>query len=462
MKKNVFLIVLVCLLALSCVLFGCDNKEDISSLSLTAPNGITMRVGARTDVTKYFEKEGKGKIEYAVENADVLSIKGSTITALKEGTAYVVISGGEHVVRLYVEVSDGKRISFDLADTTAVYDGRKHNIAWYSDPLPEGTEVELYHNGERFDGATNAGTYEITFQLKLPKGYIAVSEKNRAVLTIQKARYRMSDVSFSNAQYEYDGNEHAVFLQGTLPEGISVRYENNRATEAGTYRAKAIFAGEDPNYEKIADMTSVLTIEKKIYALADNGFRTVAKTYDGEDVIETLTNLPEGCAARVYTENGEEARFVNAGNYEAYAQLTIDKKLYDNYVFMTHDKFVYFEKIGENEYRSEEVKAEVSIYKAELTTQRFEIRNRAGEPIETITYGQSITFAEEGGDVVFALVGDAPVGVKKEYEGLISYDINAPEKNAYGQYDSGGTHIVRLTYVLPEGSRSRPRSGKAR
>ena len=447
MKKKRILFVLSIILLLCFLLFGCD-KGEITSLRLTAPNGVSMKVGAKADVTKYYEREGKGEIAYAVENAEVLSLDGSTVTALKEGEAYVVITGGNHTVRLYVKVSDGKRVRYGLADTDADYDGRAHTAAFYGDAFPEGTQIELFYNGQPFVSAVDAGVYEITSRVTLPQGYIAVCEKETAFLTIHKARYRM-DVSFNGAKYVYDGNEHAVFVQGTLPEGVTVRYENNRATKAGTYRAKAVFSGEDPNYEKIADMVCLLTIEKNVCSLTEKGFFDVEKAYDGQPTTPRLADLPSGATARVYGANGKEATFTDAGKYTAYADLTVNAELYDNYLFTTADRIVVFDRKGENKYVAEGLEIDVVIRKATLAPQTFVITDANGNESENIVYGQSISFGKPGGEIVFSLTGDAPFTVEDGVTSPVPYRILEPEKNSFGNYDSA-VHTVTIEYDLPQ------------
>ncbi|MEK6513653.1 hypothetical protein, partial [Myroides odoratimimus] len=56
-----------------------------------------------------------------------------------------------------------------------------------------------------------------------------------AILTIEKAR--ITGVKFSKKEVTYDGKEHELLLEGELPLGVTATYKNNRATNAGTYKA---------------------------------------------------------------------------------------------------------------------------------------------------------------------------------------------------------------------------------
>ena len=46
-------------------------------------------------------------------------------------------------------------------------------------------------------------------------------------------------IAFESKTVDYDGSEHSIVVSGTLPDGAKVDYENNAATNAGEYSAKA-------------------------------------------------------------------------------------------------------------------------------------------------------------------------------------------------------------------------------
>lgn len=96
---------------------------------------------------------------------------------------------------------------------------------------------------------------------------ITVSEKPKADFT---------GLSLSNKTYTYDGTQKSIAVSGTLPQGASVAYENEKATDAGTYNVKAVVSGEGYN-----DLTlnAVLKIEPK--SLTVSGLVAENKTYDG-------------------------------------------------------------------------------------------------------------------------------------------------------------------------------------
>ena len=53
-----------------------------------------------------------------------------------------------------------------------------------------------------------------------------------------------------------------IEITGTLPEGVTVSYTTNKGTVVGTYNATAKFTYDTANYNTIADMNAVLTINK--------------------------------------------------------------------------------------------------------------------------------------------------------------------------------------------------------
>jgi len=81
-------------------------------------------------------------------------------------------------------------------------------------------------------------------------------------ITVSKLTIDMSGVTFADKTVAYDGTANSITIGGTLPAGVTVSYEGNGKTEAGTYTVTAKFAVADTvNYNAIADMTATLTIE---------------------------------------------------------------------------------------------------------------------------------------------------------------------------------------------------------
>ena len=67
------------------------------------------------------------------------------------------------------------------------------------------------------------------------------------------------DVTFADVTTHYNGEAHALTVGGTLPEGATVTYENNTATEEGTYDAKATLRLGD----EVKILTAKLTVKER-------------------------------------------------------------------------------------------------------------------------------------------------------------------------------------------------------
>lgn len=113
--------------------------------------------------------------------------------------------------------------------------------------------------------ATDAGEYEATVTLVETKGvkYEWETEFDGKIkYIIDKAHYDLSGNNFSDVTISYDGKAHSILIEGELPEGIVVSYDNNNKIDVGVYSIVASFTGEDANHYKIEDMTATLTIKK--------------------------------------------------------------------------------------------------------------------------------------------------------------------------------------------------------
>ena len=151
---------------------------------------------------------------------------------------------------------DMSGVSFE--DATYAYDGGEKTLT-VTGTLPEGVTVSYSANT-----LTNAGELEVTatFTGEDTDNYNAIAPMT-AMLTIRKADYDMSGVSFEDATYTYDGGEKTLTVTGTLPEGVTVSYSANTLTNAGELEVTATFTGEDTdNYNAIDPMTATLTIDK--------------------------------------------------------------------------------------------------------------------------------------------------------------------------------------------------------
>ena len=201
-------------------------------------------------------------------------------------------------------------------DKTVTFDGNFHSI--YADNLPEGVEVEYEGNYKK-----DAGVYTVTANFIAPLNAAPIDPMT-ATLTIDKAPFDVSSFSFPDQEARYDGQTHPIALEGTLPNGLKVIYENNENIELGEHEVTAHFAWDDSyqyvqnlknNYLLPADMKATLTIIKGIPAIE---FNDLSVPYDEQAHSITIEgDLPEGITVE-YTNNGQ----TKAGEYEITAHFS--------------------------------------------------------------------------------------------------------------------------------------------
>ena len=224
------------------------------------------------------------------------------------------------VVKGEYDISD---IKFE--NKTVVYDGTAQSLA-ITGTLPEGVTV-TYDGNER----TDVGIYEVTAHFEGDaKNYKPIPDMT-ATLTIEKARYDMSNVRFIGRSFVYDGNEHRLEVTGDLPEGVTVSYVNNGLTDVGSVEVIAIFKGDTHNYEPIKELSATLTVVKGEYDMSNIKFEDKTVTYDGTlHSLEVTGTLPEGVTV-TYVNNHKAF----AGTYEVTAHFKGDGLNYNPIPDMT-------------------------------------------------------------------------------------------------------------------------------
>lgn len=253
---------------------------------------------------------------YTNKNYDVTFINGTYEITAKELTDSLIEELG---------------ISFD--DKIVTYNGSEQQVLISGDLL-DILEVDYTNNK-----ATNAGTYNATAVITSKDSNYKGSVTLTATLTINKANYDMSNISFADKTITFDGNEHKVTITGTLPEGVTVSYTNNKGTSAGTYNATAIFAGDTTNYNAIENMTATLVINAKELSeddLTGITFDDKSVDYNGENHSIVVTNIDTELYDIIYTYNDEEVNGVkNAGTYNVEAIITSKDSNYKGSVTLT-------------------------------------------------------------------------------------------------------------------------------
>ncbi len=197
-------------------------------------------------------------------------------------------------------------------DKTVTYNGNAHSLELVG--VPTFATV----NYDKETSYTNAGTYTV-------KATVTADNYNAlelsATLTIEKAT--VEGISFAGETYTYDGTAKSLAITGTLPDGVSVSYENNDQINADTYTVTAKFTVND-NYNAIADKTATLKINKATYDMSGVTYTGTTATYDGQPHTITVGNLPDGVTASV-----EQKSCINADSYGLLVTFTGDSANYN-------------------------------------------------------------------------------------------------------------------------------------
>ena len=105
--------------------------------------------------------------------------------------------------------------------------------------------------------------------------------------------YKMDEFVFEDMSFMYDGQDHKVQIEGLLPYGISVRYENNVRKELGNQEATAKFVDTSNNVilEKKANISIIKNIGlPNVKIVTDDGDDPDWQTREYEDMKVSIDN----------------------------------------------------------------------------------------------------------------------------------------------------------------------------
>lgn len=258
------------------------GEVDLSKLRFdnltTEYNGMTKRISIRGTLPEGVTVVYEGNDQ---KNAGIYTV---TAKFYKDG-AY--LEGKDMTATLTINRAnyDMRGVSFPRA--TFEYTGETYFPA-IDGILPEGVSVEYVYDGP----IRNAGSYSVTASFTGDPNYEAISDM-KAIYVVNQAKYDMSGIRFDPLSVEYDGNEHSIFISGTLPEGVSVEYNGNGKSEIGQYTVVAKFTSADPNYAAPEAMSAGLTILPEaveavelVFALRGDGtYEVVGYTGDNSHLI---------------------------------------------------------------------------------------------------------------------------------------------------------------------------------
>ena len=194
------------------------------------------------------------------------------------------------------------------SDSSLVYNGDLQEVTLEN--LPEGISVVGYTDNR----AANAGKYTATASLKYDERNYNAPISPSCEWEIRPSEYDMSVFRFTDAEYEYDGEEHFPVIEGDLPigaDGIRPTYTLSRGainTSDGSVTVTITFSTESKNYITPAPLTAEVKINPKgIYVV----WGTDSFVYDG--------NIKSPTADSPLTEIKIRGGNINAGSYTATA-----------------------------------------------------------------------------------------------------------------------------------------------
>ena len=277
------------------------------------------------------------------EGTTVYYPNGNTFTNAGEYSVYAIVSRRNYITQKLNAKVTIKKADYDmegvkLEDKTEEYDGSYHTLS-ITGALPSGVTVS--YSVEKIintaDGETtesllnvnviNAGEYRYTVKfLSDNKNYNSITPLT-ATLNVSKKSYNTEDLTFDDAECEYDRNAHTIEATN-LPDGVSVEYtaykfdgenkvdlESASVVDANTYYIVAHFYSNNSNYEEIPERTATLTINPKEYDIDSVIYLSNdVVVYDGKPhsieikkVKDDTTGLPDDLeiVSSWYTKNGK-------------------------------------------------------------------------------------------------------------------------------------------------------------
>lgn len=237
------------------------------------------------------------------------------------GLAVEMVSTDYEIKNDVIETVYGKKvdISSDNLKVSLVYSDDSKTEIGLKTETEEGFE---FSSTIPNDDVTPSGEYKITVS------YGETLTKEIKV-KVKKAVVDMSGVSWNYSEpLKYNGIQRIIELQN-IPEGVTVSYEGNRQTYVGNnYHAKATFVYEDTeNYEPIDSMELDWEIQKGDLIVGNYYFDNFE--YDGEEHHARINGLSPNIS--YYFKEGSVETATDAGEYDIEVVLIYNGTDAENY-----------------------------------------------------------------------------------------------------------------------------------
>ena len=153
----------------------------------------------------------------------------------------------------------------------------------------------------------------------------SIIEKGATIRTCEKCgyveesnySYDLNEFAFNDKTYLYDGNERELLIEGLIPYGTTVRYENNKLTEIGSKVATANIY--DENNQLLVSKTATINIIENIGLPNIKVTTSTGKDPDYHDKTNytTMTTVVDNCESQ-YVISGATGGIRARGNSTNY------------------------------------------------------------------------------------------------------------------------------------------------
>ncbi|MCR5350565.1 MAG: hypothetical protein K6E20_06215, partial [Acholeplasmatales bacterium] len=203
-----------------------------------------------------------------------------------------------------------REISIEWTNTEVTYTGVLKTPDYKLNNIITGDDCQIEVQG----AGINVGTYTV-YATGLNNPNYKLDQTSKVEYTIIPADYDMSGIRFVNQTAEYNGEIQHPYIQGTLPQGVSVSYTGGAKEVAeGIVTCEAVFSTTDTNYNKPSSLRATIQITaKKLNVI----WEQTRFKYDMEKHYPTasLSDLISGDSCEI---TGLSTYGINAGSYECY------------------------------------------------------------------------------------------------------------------------------------------------
>ncbi len=218
-------------------------------------------------------------------------------------------------------------VALPVMPESFVYDTTSHEVS-----IPQGTVLSAHSDGvtptETGFAFTDAGTHEITVALEdAPNHKWEGTEEDDAPrsynIIVARANVPLS-VSFSSAEYVYDGTAHHPVLEGDLPEWLTVSYSNTVDAARTDWQGETDVTGEQvdvyAHFTLIGKAADNYNLPESLHATMLIVPKTIDVEWEGADSV-TYDGNEHGLKARITLVDGTTHEFetpthVDAGSYD--------------------------------------------------------------------------------------------------------------------------------------------------